>query len=262
VSSPATLPLARKRGESRALTRRRLMHFGRRAFARKGHAGTNLRDDILVPARVSVGSFYHQFSDKTDLFLEILREHSETFRRMIREAHTPTPEGDPRRLARHSFETVFRIAEENDDLFRIMVREQASEDPRVRAYLRENHDRWIESLVADYRAIALAAGGQLAAASDERFRLAAELISAMTLGTVASLLDRPPRERVQIRRARIEALVDFTVAGAAGLLGALPGSPAPLRTRPHTGPLPTGGRRAPGRNRVHKSPARDPKGVV
>ena len=238
------------------------MLFGRRAFARKGQAGTNLRDDILVPARVSVGSFYHQFADKTELLLEILREHSETFRRMIREAHTPTAEGDPRRLARHSFATVFRIAEENDDLFRIMVREQASDDPRVRAYLRENHDRWIESLAADYRVIALAGGGQLAAASDERLRLAAELISAMTLGTVASFLDCPPRERGQVRRARIEALVDFTVAGAAGLLGARPAAAAPLRSRSQAGPPPADRRRAPGRNRVRRPPAHDPKGVV
>src|SRR5258705_7741550 len=108
------------RSESRAQTRRRLLAVGRRAFARKGHAGVNLRDDILVPAGVSVGSFYHQFRDKTDLFLEILRHYTETFLSKVHEAHTPTSLGNggsPHELALESFATCFRIAEENEDVF-------------------------------------------------------------------------------------------------------------------------------------------------
>src|SRR5882757_5534780 len=142
---------AAPRASSRALTRARLLAVGRRVFARKGHAGANLKEDILVPARVSVGSFYHQFRDKTDLLLAILEDHSRTFLAMIQEAHRPREESEPGEIARHSFETVFRIAEHNDDLFRIMVRERESEDPRVRGYLRDNHRRWIESLADDYR---------------------------------------------------------------------------------------------------------------
>src|SRR5690242_6343153 len=122
----------RTRGESRAQTRRRLLACGRRAFARKGHAATNLREDILTPAGVSVGSFYHQFRDKTDLFLAILEHHADTFRSMMRDAHTPGPSVAPVDVARHSFTTVFRIADENDDLFRIMARERESHEPRVR----------------------------------------------------------------------------------------------------------------------------------
>src|SRR5262245_24005929 len=93
---------ARKKSELRQRTRRRLLQVGRRAFARKGHAGTNLREDILVPARVSVGSFYHQFRDKTDLFLAILDEHSQTFRGMIHEVHLSRELAGPAALARHS----------------------------------------------------------------------------------------------------------------------------------------------------------------
>src|SRR5713226_5603547 len=92
---------------SREQTRTRLLEVGRPAFARKGYAGTNLKEDILLPAGVSVGSFYHQFRDKTDLFLEILRAHSRTFRVMIREAHLASTEATPGDVARHSFATVF-----------------------------------------------------------------------------------------------------------------------------------------------------------
>ena len=65
-----------RRTAQRARTRSRLLEYGRRAFARRGHAGTNLKDDILLPAGVSVGSFYHQFRDKTDLLLEVLAKEN------------------------------------------------------------------------------------------------------------------------------------------------------------------------------------------
>ncbi len=200
------------RAASRERTRARLLAVGRRAFARKGHAGTNLKEDILVPARVSVGSFYHQFRDKTDLLLAILEDHSQTFLAMIQEAHRPRPGTDPHEIARHSFETVFRIAEQNDDLFRIMVRERESEDPRVRGYLRDNHQRWIESLAADYRRAGLGRPD-----GEDDLTLAAELISATTLGTVLGYLDRLPREREKQRARLIDGLVRFTIGGLLAL---------------------------------------------
>ncbi|MEW6273276.1 MAG: TetR/AcrR family transcriptional regulator [Thermodesulfobacteriota bacterium] len=200
------------RASSRERTRARLLAVGRRVFARKGHAGANLKEDILVPARVSVGSFYHQFRDKTDLLLAILEEHSRTFLAMIQEAHRPRAESEPGEIARHSFETVFRIAEQSDDLFRIMVRERESEDPRVRAYLRDNHRRWIESLAADYQRAGVAPPG-----GNEVLQLAAELITATTLGTVLNYLDRPPREREKQRARLIDGLVRFTIGGLVAL---------------------------------------------
>jgi len=208
---------AATRASSRALTRARLLAVGRRVFARKGHAGANLKEDILVPARVSVGSFYHQFRDKTDLLLAILEEHSQTFMAMIQEAHRPREESEPGEIARHSFETVFRIAERNDDLFRIMVRERESEDPRVRAYLRDNHRRWIESLADDYRRAGLESPEGTGALA-----LAAELISATTLGSVLNHLDLPEHERTRQRGPLIDGLVRFTIGGLLALTTPLP----------------------------------------
>jgi len=204
----------RRRSESRAQTRRRLLEVGRQAFARKGHAGTNLKEDILVPAGVSVGSFYHQFRDKTDLFLEILRAHSRTFRAMMREAHTQTGAVDPPVVARHSFATVFGVAEDNDDLFRIMARERESHDARVRAYLRRNAREWIDSLSADYRRLGLIAPDDTATA-----QLVAELVSALTAGTILMYLDHPPAERRRLRPRLIDGLVQFTLGGVPALVG-------------------------------------------
>jgi AcrR family transcriptional regulator len=211
------------RASSREQTRARLLAVGRRVFARKGHAGTNLKEDILVPARVSVGSFYHQFRDKTDLLLAILDEHSRTFLAMVQEAHRPRPDGDPASVARHSFETVFRVAEQDDDLFRIMARERESEDARVRRYLKDNHRRWIESLADDYRRAGLDGGS-----GDEVLLLAAELVSATTLGTVLRYLDLPEAERARQRTGLIEGLVRFTIGGLLALT-----SPTPPSARGH-----------------------------
>jgi AcrR family transcriptional regulator len=213
---PGTAPAA-PRASSREQTRARLLAVGRRVFARKGHAGANLKEDILVPARVSVGSFYHQFRDKTDLLLAILEDHSQTFLAMIQEAHRPREESEPGEIARHSFETVFRIAERNDDLFRIMVRERESEDPRVRTYLRDNHRRWIESLADDYRR----AGLESAEGSDA-LPLAAELITATTIGTVLNYLDLPEPERAHRRGPLIDGLVRFTIGGLVALTTVAP----------------------------------------
>lgn len=214
------------RSESRAQTRRRLLAVGRHAFARKGHAGTNLKDDILVPAGVSVGSFYHQFRDKTDLFLEILRAHSETFRAMMHATHNPTAAGKPAELARHSFATVFRVAEENDDLFRIMARERESQDARVRAYLRDNSRQWIESLAADYRRM-----GLIRAEDADTAELAAELISALTAGTILTYLDYPAHQREHVRARLLDGLVQFTLGGVPGLVaGARRARRRPIQT--------------------------------
>jgi AcrR family transcriptional regulator len=207
---PASNRVERSRTESRELTRQRLLETGRRSFARKGLAGTNLKDDILVPAAVSVGSFYHQFHDKTDLFLAILEAHSQTFRAMIREAHRPSNGQSPADVARHSIETVFRVAEENGDLFLIMFRERESENPRVGAYLRDNRRRWIDSLAEDYRRIGVIADAGTAA-------LAAELISALTAGTVLNYLEYPRAERLRRRAPLIDALVRFIIGGIPAL---------------------------------------------
>ena len=201
------------RAASREQTRARLLAVGRRVFARKGHAGANLKEDILVPARVSVGSFYHQFRDKTDLLLAILEDHSRTFLAMVQEAHLPRPDSEPDAIARHSLETVFRIAEQDDDLFRIAVRERESEDPRVRGYLRDNHRRWIDSLTDDYRRAGLGS-----VASDEALQLGAELVTATTLATVLRYLDMTVRERARQRTVLIDGLVRFTIGGLLALV--------------------------------------------
>jgi AcrR family transcriptional regulator len=208
---------SRRRSDSREQTRQRLLHVGREAFARKGHAGTNLKQDILEPARVSVGSFYHQFRDKTDLLVAILRQHSETFRAMIQDGHRRERDQPPPAVARHGYELVFRVAEENEDLFRIMARERESTEPRVRQYLRENYRLWVEALADDYRHI-----GHISGDATEATTLAAELVMSLTLGALLTYLEATPGERTANRERLIDGLVKFTLGGVAVLVGGVP----------------------------------------
>lgn len=213
AGSPGVEPTGRRTAQ-RARTRSRLLEYGRQAFARRGHAATNLKEDILLPAGVSVGSFYHQFQDKTDLFLAILEEHGATFRQMIADANRPREGMDDEQIARHSFETAFVIAEENADLFHIMLRERESENERVRRFLREGRRGWTRGLVADYRVML----GEREV-SDGDVEMAAELVQSMTFGVIVHYLGLTPEEQRRERPRLIDGLVRFSLGGLSTLFG-------------------------------------------
>lgn len=222
AGSPAVEP-TRRRTAQRARTRNQLLEYGRQAFARRGHAATNLKEDILLPAGVSVGSFYHQFQDKTDLFLAILEEHGATFRRMIHDANRPRDGVSHEQIARQSFETAFAIAENNADLFHIMLRERENENERVRQFLHEGRRGWIQGLVADYR---LMLGEH--EVPDQDLEMAAELVQSMTFGVIVHFLGLAPDEQKRERARLIDGLVRFSLGGLSALFGAA----APDRRRP------------------------------
>jgi AcrR family transcriptional regulator len=207
---------------ARASTDQRLFAAGRAAFARKGLAGTHLKADILAPARVSVGSFYHRFTDKTDLLLAILHEHSEAFRTALRDAHRPAPGRTLVDIVRDSYAMVFQLAEDNEDLLRIQLVERTSADLRVRQYLREDRARWIASLADDCRRLdSTRARPVESSPRDLDANLLAELVVGLALGCVAQLLELPKHERASARARLLEGLVRFTLGGAAALANEL-----------------------------------------
>lgn len=209
VSTQQPAP-GRRRPEAEE-TRQRLLAAGRRAFARRGLAGANLKGDILEPADVSVGSFYHQFRDKTELLLAILAEHSRVLRARLSELHRPAPGRTALSIAHDAYAMVLEMAERHEDLLRIQLRERDSEDPRVRDFLRSDRERWTRSLAEDYRRIARAGGHEVDA------DLAAQLVVGLSLGAVAQLLDLPPDERPRARERLQDGLVRFTLGGVGAL---------------------------------------------
>ena len=71
-SSPSA---TRQPKQARAIrTRERILDQAEDAFAVKGFEAASLTSDILDPAGISVGSFYHQFSDKRAVLHALLDE--------------------------------------------------------------------------------------------------------------------------------------------------------------------------------------------
>jgi AcrR family transcriptional regulator len=186
------------------------MESGRRAFARKGLAGTILIDDILRPAGVSTGSFYHQFRDKNELLVAILDEHARGFGAQLLETlEQPATSGHARfeDLARACFALSLDMADHNGDLLRIQRRERDSDNPVVAGYLREHQESWIERVATYFYR------GAASEVSKADCRLAAQFVIHLGLTSVADYQDLPDAERPEARERLLAALVRFTMGG-------------------------------------------------
>jgi AcrR family transcriptional regulator len=75
-SSESNLPKrGRKPKQQRSLvTRESILEAALRIYAQKGFHGTNSKE-IAAEAGVSIGTFYNYFTDKKELFLEVMRRH-------------------------------------------------------------------------------------------------------------------------------------------------------------------------------------------
>jgi len=200
------------------------MEAGARAFGEKGLDAVHLKRDILAPAGVSVGSFYHQFKDKTELLLTILAEGSAERRRQFSAVHRPARGRTAEEIAQRSYALVFDLADAHPDAQRIQFRQRASSDPRIRAFIETDRAQWRRSLADDYARLNEAYGWQL------EVEQAAELVAALTQGAVEQYLGLPATERPKARERMLGALVRFTLHGLPGLSGhERPGTDAPPR---------------------------------
>ena len=192
-------------------TRYRLLAAGRDAFARKGLAAVNLKKDVLDPAGISVGSFYHQFKDKRELLIAILEEHSAATRARFSEVHSPDGDRGPEQIARDSWTLLFDMADLYTEETRIQLREREASDPGIRAFIEQDRLRWQRSLTADYTRIAEAHG------LDLEVELAAELVTFLTDGVLHHYVTIPRAERAKARERLLDGLVRLTLRGLPGL---------------------------------------------
>ncbi len=192
-------------------TRKRLVDAGRKAFAGKPAAQVHLKNDILLPAGVSVGSFYHQFRDKTDLLLAILEQDSRALQEMFNAVHTPNETRSPEAVAYDCYALLFDIADAFPALFRLQLLRGDKVDPRIEEFLKRDRRAWQRSRAADYQRIARVHGIEL----DAEF--AAELIGMLTSGALQRYLSTPTTERSKLRERLLPGLVQLTLNGLPGL---------------------------------------------
>jgi AcrR family transcriptional regulator len=178
------------------------------AFAERGHDGVNLKAHILEPAGVSVGSFYHQFSDKTELLIALLDEAVDAWRTSVL--------GDGVVMSGEGLEDALRAiltrfvggVEAGEELWRIHLRERSNPEPRIRERVVPGREAWARGLTDRLRD---ALGPEVPADAVQR---SAQLVVVLCIGLATTYLDRPKSQRTAVaRRALVEDTTAFAVGG-------------------------------------------------
>lgn len=121
-------------------TREKIIHAARKVFAEKGYSQTRIQD-LLKAAGVSPGAFYNYFSNKEELFLEIVREAGDGFRDSIKDIRQNRirigTQEELYSVLTESISYFFEFVKSNKAGVRILFREQQNANPRIRETLNE-----------------------------------------------------------------------------------------------------------------------------
>lgn len=141
--------LTRQPKQARAIrTRERILDQAEQAFAGKGFDVASLTSDILDPAGISVGSFYHQFADKRAVLHAVVnerpawREVSERLRAATEHRSSLTE------TVRHGLLELYDTIDEHPGPWWIHFRELHSADPDVRELIEQSWVAWTDTLHA------------------------------------------------------------------------------------------------------------------
>ena len=140
--------------QARAIrTRERILDQAEQAFADKGFEAASLTSDILDPAGISVGSFYHQFTDKRSVLHALLAERR-TWHELVAAARAAA---DGRATCtdavRAAMTSLLDAIDRHPATWWIHFRELHSADPEIRALITESWGAW-------HRAVAEVIGGR------------------------------------------------------------------------------------------------------
>ncbi len=197
--------------QARALaTRARILDQAATAFARDGYDAASLTGDILEPAGVSVGSFYHQFDNKLDVLFALLNERNEGQGRSVDEAFASAGTTTVRDRLAMLVNWVLDYIDAEPDLCLIQLRERWNPDPKVRGAVIDSWAPW-------RHAILLAIDGVY---DDELIAgAAARMLGRALLPTFGDYLSEREEERQRWRVRELPIVLDFCHAGVERLAG-------------------------------------------
>ncbi len=120
------------------------MAAARHEFARKGYAGTSLRN-IAAQAGLTTGAFYNHFQDKREIYLALLEELSCTLRSILDEAiqefleahYKKTENTSTLDLLRVPLIRIFKDSIRDRDLFEILGRDGMGSSTAFGPYYRK-----------------------------------------------------------------------------------------------------------------------------
>lgn len=133
--------------QARAIrTRERILDQAEQAFAEKGFEAASLTSDILEPAGISVGSFYHQFSDKRSVLYALLDERRTWHRPHVVDAESPSRPTNFTDAVRSGLLELFDDIDDHPATWWIHFREINSSDPEIRGLIEQSWAAWSQSL--------------------------------------------------------------------------------------------------------------------
>jgi AcrR family transcriptional regulator len=196
---------AARASERGAATRSALLSAAREVFTTEGYAQAGVTD-IVNRAGASVGSLYHHFSGKADLFLTLFEElnndHAERTRAAVRQARDAGIT-DPQQLFLIGAREYLDMCVEQRELFRLFVRGDGPPGfdlvrrQRIADWVNINTEFFVRSTERQEEAVAIVMTGALGlAAAELSLSGDAEHTRKITDGVieVLSRLETPPTD--------------------------------------------------------------------
>lgn len=173
MSSDVERPVTARTSERGAATRAALLQAAREVFVSKGFAEAGVTD-VVSRADASVGSLYHHFSGKADLYLTLFEEfqakQSRRTKQAVREARAEG-ESDPMRVFLRAARAYLDGCLEERELAALFLRGDGP--PGFEVVMRDRLRKWAElnaALFENEGALVVVVTGALAAAVNEVVR--------------------------------------------------------------------------------------------
>lgn len=198
--------------QARALrTRAKILEQARTAFAKLGFDATSLTSDILKPADVSVGSFYHQFDNKQQVLVALMQEGLVARRKRVAELTIRAADSSLRDALETSLVALLDDADVAPELWQIQYREQEHPTAEVRGAVNAGWRAW-RTTATDLVARAYPA------ASADQVEVAARAVVIALAAVVRDYVAADLEEREFIRREIVPMMVTCCEAGLAAAL--------------------------------------------
>lgn len=180
------------RAEQKQKTRRALMDAAlSQLSADRGFASLSLRE-VAREAGIAPTSFYRHFHELEELGLALVDEAGVTLRQLMRQAR--------KRIAKNgsavntSVETFMEYLQDNENLFRLLLREKTGVSQQFRTAIRAEIDHFITELAEDLKRL-----GDVKSRPISNARLVAEAMVTIVFNQGADALDCSAKEKQELK---------------------------------------------------------------